>query len=241
MGGVAHQRPAAPLVSPRRPSAAPLPLALTARPGPLTVLCLGAHADDIEIGCGGTILALLAARRKVDCHWIVFSGGGGPREREARRSAGLFLARARRRQIVVHSFRDGFFPYVGGGIKEAFEDLARVVSPDVVLTHTRDDRHQDHRVVSDLTWNTFRSHLILEYEVPKYDGDLGLPNLFVPLRAAVARAKIRHLRAAFGSQRSKGWFTADTFHALLRLRGVESGASEGLAEAFYARKASISF
>jgi len=221
---------------------APCSLTFAARPaGPLRILCLGAHADDIEIGCGGTILALLAARRNVDCHWIVFSGGGGPREREARRSAGLFLARARRRQIVVHSFRDGFFPYLGGGIKEAFEELAREVSPDIVFTHTREDRHQDHRVVSDLTWNTFRSHLILEYEVPKYDGDLGVPNFFVPLRAAVARAKIRHLHAAFGSQRSKRWFTPDTFHALLRLRGIESAAPDGLAEAFYARKATIAF
>ena len=219
-------------------------LALDARPrprGPLSILCLGAHADDIEIGCGGTILTLLAARRNVDCHWVVFSGGGGTREREARRGAGLFLARARRRQIAVHSFRDGFFPYVGGEIKEAFEALAAAVSPDVVFTHTRDDRHQDHRVVSDLTWNTFRDHLILEYEVPKYDGDLGVPNLFVPLGAATARAKVRHLQAAFGSQRKKRWFTPDTFHALLRLRGVESGAPVGLAEAFYARKAVVSF
>jgi LmbE family N-acetylglucosaminyl deacetylase len=206
------------------------------RRGRLQVLCLGAHADDIEIGCGGTMLSLLAARRAVDCHWVVFSGGGGGREREARKSAGLFLVRARRREIVVHAFRDGFFPYVGGQIKEAFEALKRAVSPDLVFTHTRDDRHQDHRVISDLTWNTFRSHLILEYEVPKYDGDLGTPNLFVPLSAAVARTKIRHLRTAFASQRSKRWFSADTFQALLRLRGVESGAPKGLAEAFYGRK-----
>jgi LmbE family N-acetylglucosaminyl deacetylase len=205
------------------------------------VLCLGAHADDIEIGCGGTILALLAARRNVDCHWVVFSGGGGAREREARKSADLFLARARRPHLTVHGFRDGFFPYVGAEIKDTFEALAREVSPDVVFTHTRDDRHQDHRVISDLAWNTFRSHLILEYEVPKYDGDLGVPNLYVPLGAAVARTKIRHLRAAFGSQRSKPWFTAATFQGLLRLRGVESGAMEGLAEAFYARKALLSF
>ncbi len=229
---------------PRRRAAAPLPIPLnldSRHRGPLTILCLGAHADDIEIGCGGTILTLLAARRNVECHWVVFSGGGGAREREAQSGADLFLARARQRHLTVHGFRDGFFPYVGAGIKDAFEALAREVSPDIVFTHTRDDRHQDHRVVSDLTWNTFRSHLILEYEVPKYDGDLGVPNLFVPLTAAAARAKIRHLRAAFGSQRSKRWFTADTFHALLRLRGVESGASEGLAEAFYARKTSMSF
>jgi LmbE family N-acetylglucosaminyl deacetylase len=229
---------------PRRRATAPIPLTLDSRlphPGPLRVLCLGSHADDIEIGCGGTILTLLAARRNIECHWVVFSGGRGPREREARKSADLFLDRARRRQVTVHGFRDGFFPYVGGEIKDTFEALAREVAPDIVFTHTRDDRHQDHRLISDLTWNTFRSHLILEYEVPKYDGDLGVPNLFVPLGAAVARAKIRHLRAAFGSQRSKRWFTADTFHGLLRLRGVESGAPEGLAEAFHARKALVSF
>jgi LmbE family N-acetylglucosaminyl deacetylase len=205
------------------------------------VLCLGAHSDDIEIGCGGTVLALLAARRDVDCHWVVFSGGGGPREREARKSAKLFLARAKHWELTVHTFRDGFFPYVGGEIKETFEALARAGSPDIVFTHTRDDRHQDHRLVSDLTWNTFRSHFVLEYEVPKYDGDLGVPNCFVPFDEDVARAKIRHLRAAFGSQRSKRWFSADTFHGLMRLRGVESGAAEGLAEAFYARKTLMSF
>jgi LmbE family N-acetylglucosaminyl deacetylase len=240
VAGVADQRAATFLVSPpRRRAAAPVPLTLDS--GPLRILCLGAHADDIEIGCGGTILTLLAARRNVDCHWVVFSGGGGPREREARKSADLFLARARRRQLTVHGFRDGFFPYVGGEIKDTFEALAREESPDVVFTHTRDDRHQDHRLMSDLTWNTFRSHLILEYELPKYDGDLGVPNCFVPLDAAVARAKIRHLRAAFRSQHSKRWFTADTFHGLLRLRGVESGAPEGLAEAFYTRKTLMSF
>jgi LmbE family N-acetylglucosaminyl deacetylase len=208
---------------------------------PLRVLCVGAHADDIEIGCGGTILALLAAHRKVDCHWVVFSGGGGPREREARKSADLFLARAWRRRVDVHAFRDGFFPYLGGEVKDAFEALARVGSPDLVFTHTREDRHQDHRLVSDLTWNTFRSQLILEYEVPKYDGDLGMPNCFVPLTTPHVRSKIRYLLSAFGSQHRKGWFTADTFHGLLRLRGVESGAPEGRAEAFYVRKALMSF
>lgn len=203
----------------------------------ITVLCLGAHADDIEIGCGGTVLAMLAARRHVDCHWVVWSGAGTPREAETRRSADRFLAKAGRTRVVVHPFRDGFFPYLGAGIKEAFEALAQAVAPDVIFTHTRDDRHQDHRVISDLTWNTFRSHLILEYEVPKYDGDLGLPNCFVPLTPAIARAKTRHLLAAFKSQRRKRWFTADTFRGLMRVRGVESGAPEGLAEAFYARKA----
>jgi len=203
---------------------------------PLSILCLGAHPDDIEIGCGGTVLALLANGRMVSCHWVVFSGGGTPREAEARTSAARFLARAKRQQVDVHSFRDGFFPYVGGDIKDAFEELARTVAPDAIFTHARHDRHQDHRVISDLTWNTFRRHLILEYEVPKYDGDLGTPNLFVPLARDVARAKVRHLLTVFRSQRSKRWFTADTFNGLLRLRGVESGAPAGLAEAFYGRK-----
>ena len=231
-----------PRIRRRGGSDTPLPFALAPqRQGPLTVLCLGAHADDIEIGCGGTVLRLLAAYPKTDCHWVVFSGGGGPRDDEARKGAELFLGRAGRRQVVVHAFHDGFFPYEGGEIKNAFEALAGAVEPDVIFTHTRHDRHQDHRLISDLTWQTFRSHLILEYEVPKYDGDLGVPNVFVPLTAAVVRAKIRHLGAAFGSQRRKRWFTADTFHGLLRLRGVESGAPHGLAEAFYSRKALVSF
>ena len=219
-------------VAPERSAAGVLSFGLR----PRTILCLGAHADDIEIGCGGTILTLLAAQRSLRCEWVVFSGGGGPREREAEKSASLFLKGARRHGITVHAFRDGFFPYAGGEIKDAFEDLARRVAPDLIFTHTRDDRHQDHRVVSDLTWNTFRDHLILEYEIPKYDGDLGMPNCFVPLRPVVAQRKIQNLRAAFPSQRRKRWFTADTFHGLLCLRGVESGAPEGLAEAFYARK-----
>jgi len=213
-----------------------------APPPLLQILCLGAHPDDIEIGCGGTVLSLLANGRAVSCHWVVFSGGGTPREREARKSAARFLARAKRQQLDVHSFRDGFFPYLGGEVKNAFESLARrVPSPDAIFTHARHDRHQDHRVISDLTWNTFRRHLILEYEVPKYDGDLGSPNLFVPLPAPLARAKVRNLLAAFPSQRSKRWFTADTFQALLRLRGIESSSPEGLAEAFYARKAVVRF
>ena len=200
------------------------------------ILCLGAHPDDIEIGCGGTVLALLGNGHAVSCHWVVFSGGGTTREHEARASAARFLARAKRRQLDVHSFRDGFFPYGGGEIKEAFEALAGRVAPDAIFTHARHDRHQDHRLISDLTWNTFRRHLILEYEVPKYDGDLGNPNLFVPLKRGVARTKVRNLLATFRSQRSKRWFTANTFNGLLRLRGIESGAIEGLAEAFYARK-----
>ena len=202
---------------------------------PRQVLCLGAHPDDIEIGCGGTVLELLAAHRGVKCHWVVFSGAGTEREREAEKSAKLFRA-----QVTVHPFRDGYFPYGQAmAIKDVFEELGRTLAPDIVFTHTRHDRHQDHRLLSDLTWNTFRNHLVLEYEIPKYDGDLGTPNFYVPLSRVSARAKVRNLLAAFRSQRRKRWFTADTFEALMRLRGVESAAEDGFAEAFYARKAVI--
>ena len=203
-------------------------------PAARTLLCLGAHADDIEIGCGGTLLTWLQARPGTTVHWVVFSGGGTPREAEARSSAPRFLAGSAGSTVTVHRFRDGFFPYESG-VKDAFEAL-KDLRPDLVFTHYREDRHQDHRVLSDLTWNTFRGHAILEYEVPKYDGDLGSPNAFVALEPAVLTAKIGHLLEAFPSQRGKPWFTEDTFRALPRLRGVECGAPSGVAEAFYARK-----
>jgi LmbE family N-acetylglucosaminyl deacetylase len=203
--------------------------------GRFKVLCLGAHCDDIEIGCGGTILAL-AAQRALECHWVVFSGAGGPREREARVGARRFLRAARETKVVVHAFRDGYFPVMFGDIKERFEAIKSEISPDLVFTHYRDDRHQDHRVVSDLTWNTFRNHCILEYEIPKYDGDLGRPNLYAPLTPATVAEKVRHLMTTFGSQRTKQWFTPDTFRGIMRLRGIESGAPEGYAEAFHGRK-----
>jgi LmbE family N-acetylglucosaminyl deacetylase len=202
----------------------------------LSVLCLGAHSDDIEIGCGGTLRALFASR-PVHCRWVVFSGGGGPREREARASARRLLRNARESRVDVHAFRDGFFPAAYTEIKEHFEGLTAGGGWHVIFTHFRGDRHQDHRVISDLTWNTFRSHFVLEYEVPKYDGDLGRPNLYVPLSRGAGRAKVRHLLTAFATQRNKRWFTGDTFESLLRLRGIEAGAPEGYAEAFHAHKA----
>jgi LmbE family N-acetylglucosaminyl deacetylase len=211
-------------------------LNLNDTPGaPLRLLCLGAHSDDIEIGCGGLILQLLSQRRRVDVDWVVFSARD-QREREARKSAGLFLRGARRSRVIVKAFRDGFFPHEFPEIKGVFEELKSDTSPDVILTHYRDDRHQDHRTLSDLTWNTFRDHCILEYEIPKYDGDMGAPNLFVPLRANVAGRKIKHLEAVFGTQRGKHWFDADTFRGLMRLRGMECRAKDRYAEAFYARK-----
>ena len=202
--------------------------------GPLRVLCLGAHSDDIEIGCGGLILQLLRSSRPVHVDWVVFSARG-PREVEARRGATLFLKGARRRRVMLRQFRDGFFPY-DAHIKEVFEELKRRETPDVVLTHYRHDRHQDHRVLSDLTWNTFRDHLVLEYEIPKYDGDLGSPNFFVPIDRRTGERKARYVLKAFGSQRDKHWFSVDTFLSLMRLRGLECRAPDGYAEAFYARK-----
>jgi LmbE family N-acetylglucosaminyl deacetylase len=165
-----------------------VPLTLAPPRRRLTVLCLGAHADDIEIGCGATVLWLLRTFPRSSVHWVVLSAPGA-RAREARASAARFLRGAQHRLVTVHDFRDGFFPEARTPIKEAFEAL-KPVSPDLILTHTEHDRHQDHRVVAELTWNTFRNHLILEYEVPKYDGDLGSPNVFVPVAARDRRRKI---------------------------------------------------
>ena len=200
----------------------------------LRVLCVGAHSDDIEIGCGGLILSLLGTRKKVSIDWVVFSAPPR-RDREARRSADMFLKGASEQRIALHAFRDGFFPYDGAAIKAEFEKL-KSVDPHLVLTHYRDDRHQDHRVLSDLTWNTFRDHWILEYEIPKFDGDLGTPNFFVPLDERTCQRKVKFLDDAFGSQRDKHWFSAETFMGLMRLRGMECRAPHGYAEAFYARK-----
>lgn len=208
-----------------------------ARPegAPLRLLCLGAHSDDIEIGCGGTLLRLLAAARPKAVTWAVLSGER-VREREARASAAAILADVPQREIVVMPFRDGFFPAQVGAIKEWFEDLKARETPSLVFTHHRADQHQDHRLVAELTWQTFRDHAILEYEVPKYEGDLGAPNLFVPLDAALCERKVAHLLASFPSQQDRRWFSRDLFLAVLRLRGLESGAPSGYAEAFHARK-----
>jgi LmbE family N-acetylglucosaminyl deacetylase len=211
-----------------------LPLGLTHPRGRrLRVLALGAHSDDIEIGCGGTLLKFRAAGAEI--HWAVMSGNA-TRQAEARRGARMFLGREGAGRVTLHGFRDGFFPAQFGEIKETFEAIAARTGPDVVLTHFRNDRHQDHRVMSDLAWNTFRRQVVLEYEVPKWDGDLSQPNLYVPLSRAEASRKIQALLAVFGSQRSKDWFDADTFRGLMRLRGVECRAASGLAEAFHARK-----
>lgn len=202
---------------------------------PAKILCLGAHSDDIEIGCGGTILEIASQCADVEIHWVVFSSGHD-REIEARTSADLFLEKVTKRNVIVHRFRDGFFPYDGAQIKDAFEALKKEISPDLIFTHYRHDRHQDHRTISDLTWNTWRSHLILEYEIPKYDGDLGVPNLFVPLGQEICERKIKFICETFQTQNNKAWLTDDTFWGILRLRGVECAAREKYAEAFYLRK-----
>jgi LmbE family N-acetylglucosaminyl deacetylase len=212
-----------------------LPLNLPEDPAaPLKLLFLGAHSDDIEIGCGGTVLKLLASRSNVDVMWVVFSSSE-QREREARTSASLFLGQAKQ-NVIVRKFRDGFFPYQGTEIKEFFEELKKKVNPDLIFTHYRDDRHQDHRTISDLTWNTWRQHLVLEYEIPKYDGDLSTPNCFVPLDGDICARKIKYICDVFQSEANKAWLTEDTFRAILRLRGVECAAPDKYAEAFYCRK-----
>jgi LmbE family N-acetylglucosaminyl deacetylase len=204
---------------------------------PLTeILCLGAHCDDIEIGCSGTVLTVLEAHPEASITWVVM-GSTALRAQEAQESAHALLALVRKKNIVIKGFRDGFFPHQGAEIKTYFEELKREVSPDVVFTHSRHDLHQDHRLVSELTWNTFRDHLVLEYEIPKYDGDMGAPNLFVHLEESLCRRKIANILGSFRSQAGKRWFTEDLFRAILRLRGMESNAPSGYAEAFYCRKA----
>jgi LmbE family N-acetylglucosaminyl deacetylase len=200
----------------------------------LRILCLGSHSDDIEIGCGGTILQLLSQGRGIDVNWVVFSGRG-QRKNEAVQSAKKFLKRADNNSIRVCSFSDGYFPFEGAKIKDYIETY-KDCSPDLVFTHYGADAHQDHRLISELTWNTFRNHLILEYEIPKYDGDLGRPNFFMPLREEHCRGKVDLIWTSFATQRSKRWFERDTFMSLMRLRGMECNAASGHAEAFYCRK-----
>ncbi|MBK8211011.1 MAG: PIG-L family deacetylase [Rhodospirillales bacterium] len=206
-----------------------------ASPSSLQVLCLGAHSDDIEIGCGGTVLRLQDEYPELHVHWVVF-GAIGDRMQEARSSAEAFLANVKNKTIILKQFRDSFFPYVGEQIKECFEEIKKDVSPDIILTHYRDDLHQDHRLICDFTWNTFRDHLILEYEIPKYDGDMGRPNLFVPLDKPICDRKAALIVESFRSQTGRQWFSEDTFLALMRLRGVEANSPSRFAEAFYCRK-----
>jgi len=199
------------------------------------VLCLGAHSDDIEIGCGATILRLIQEQPELQVYWLVFSARG-IRAREAKQSASEFLQGVRSRKIRTMNFKESYFPGEWPAIKDAFEKIKREFEPDLVLTQYRDDRHQDHRVLSDLTWNAFRNHLVLEYEIPKYDGDLGTPNVYIPVSRELSEKKVAALLHHFQSQAKRHWFTRDTFWAMLRLRGIECAAPSGFAEAFYGRK-----
>jgi LmbE family N-acetylglucosaminyl deacetylase len=202
------------------------------------LLCLGAHSDDIEIGCGATILRLIQEQPELEIYWVVFSARG-TRAREAKASAGEFLRGVRSRRIRTLTYRESYFPDEWTEIKDTFEQVKRSFEPDLVLTQYREDRHQDHRVLSDLAWNTFRNRLVLEYEIPKYDGDLGVPNVYVPVTRQLCERKVSALLRHFQSQTGKHWFTADTFWALLRLRGIECVSPSGFAEAFYGRKLSL--
>ncbi len=201
---------------------------------PLRILCLGAHCDDIEIGCGGTLLRLLAERPGSTVTWVVFASNP-VREKEARACAADFLAGVAEQKVTINSFRESYFPYVAAQVKDFFEEL-KSVQPDLVLSHHRHDVHQDHKVIAELTWNTFRNHLILEYEIPKYEGDLGNPNLFVPLPRAVADRKVELILKHYASQATRTWFRPDTFHGVMSIRGVECNAPEARAEAFHVRK-----
>ena len=204
----------------------------------MTVLCLGAHCDDIELGCGGTILKMAEEYPETQFYWVVFSSSP-VRKNEAQQSAELFLKGTDSTHIVIKEFRNGYFPYIGTEIKDYFEQLKCDVSPDLIFTHYGKDLHQDHRLLSELTWNTFRDHLILEYEIAKYDGDLGTPNIYSPLSEQRCGQKVKYITSCFESQASKHWFAEDVFYSLLRLRGMECNSVSGYAEAFYCRKSII--
>jgi len=204
---------------------------------PITVLCLGAHCDDIEIGCSGTLMTLQKRHPETRFEWVVFTRESG-RDAETRDAASKLLGKGAA-QAEIHDFRMSYLPYEGANVKDAFETVKARVEPDVIFTHRLEDRHQDHRHVAELTWNTWRNHLVLEYEIPKYEGDLGHPNLFVPLEAAVAVRKLDVLMECFPSQRSRAWFRRDVFEGHMRLRGIECNAPSGSAEAFHARKVTL--
>ena len=217
-----------------------LPFTLLAQNRTPSVLLIGAHCDDIEIGCGGLLLRMAASWPRAQYLWVTLSSDR-ERERETRDAARRLLPGVESVRFDIATHKQSYFPAVAAAIKDHFEEVKRHCTPDVILTHARDDLHQDHRLTNELTWNTFRNHLILEYEIPKYDGDLGKPNCYVPLTARELATKCDALMECFPSQHSRSWFTRNTFEALARLRGIECNAPEGFAEAFYARKMSLSF
>jgi LmbE family N-acetylglucosaminyl deacetylase len=201
----------------------------------LSVLCLGAHSDDIEIGCGGTILKLGEEYPEAQFHWIVFSAEG-QRAKEAHKSAEEFLNNITTKVIDIQAFRDSYFPFIGAAIKDRFVILKKDFDPDLILTHYAKDAHQDHRLISELTWNAFRNNLILEYEIPKYDADLGIPNLYVNLNENLVQKKISNICKVFNSQSGKEWFGEESFRSIMRIRGIESNSPSKYSEAFYCRK-----
>jgi len=201
----------------------------------LEILCLGAHCDDIEIGCGGSILMLLQQYKINKLSWVVFCSNE-ERKKEAETSAGKFLDGVENVNIKILSYRDGFLPDAWRKVKEEFELIKREVNPDLTFTHRLEDRHQDHRIVSDLTWNTFRNHMMLEYEIPKYDGDLTTPNLYVEVDRVTANQKNRIILESFQSQQNKHWLDDELLNGLMRVRGVESVSETGFAEGFHVRK-----
>jgi len=205
----------------------------------LTILALGAHCDDIEIGCGGTILSIINNNANVNITWIVFTSNE-KRKVEASIGAKLFTKNVKKLDLKIYDFRDGFLPYHGEELKEIFEEIKKNIDPDLIFTHYRHDLHQDHRLVSELTWNTFRNQFILEYEIPKWDGDLGAPNSFVHLEESIASQKIKYLQQTYNSQQTRAWFTDDLFWSIMRIRGMESNSPSRIAEAFYTRKSVLS-
>jgi LmbE family N-acetylglucosaminyl deacetylase len=212
-------------------------LALAGLEGAATVLCVGAHCDDIEIGCGGALVRLAREHPELRFQCAIFTGGA---ERVAEsRNALAALVGASRIDTTFFGFRESYLPSQYDAVKDAFESLKHGPMPSMILTHRLEDRHQDHRLLGELTWNTFRSHLVLEYEIAKYEGDLGQPNLFVPLGLPDLEQKIETLLRCFPSQAGRTWFSADTFRAVARLRGIECASPSGFAEAFHARKLSI--
>jgi LmbE family N-acetylglucosaminyl deacetylase len=205
---------------------------------PKNILCLGAHCDDIEIGCGGAILKFIQEMKDIKVHWVVFSSDDC-RKKEAILSAEEFLKNVNYSNIKINNFRNSYFPYAGAEIKEYFETLKKNISPDIIFTHCRGDLHQDHRVINELTWNTFRNHLIMEYEIAKYDADLGSPNVFVSLDENICGQKINIISRHFKSQADKTWFSEDMFLSVMRIRGMESNSPSGYAEGYYCRKLSL--
>jgi LmbE family N-acetylglucosaminyl deacetylase len=203
-----------------------------------SILFIGSHCDDIEIGCSGSVLKFVEKYPNALFYWVVLSSNT-KRKKEAVDSAEYFLKDAKHKVIDICKFRNGYFPYIGAEIKDYFEDLKSKINPDIIFTHYGADYHQDHRITSELTWNTFRNHMILEYEIPKYDGGLNSPNMFIPVSEAICKTKIDSLMHFFASENNKQWFSEETFKGLMRIRGIECNSPSGYAEAFYCRKAVI--